>query len=276
MAFPDSLIAIKLIKKLTTPWEETDAYKTGVIDENGKILIDKKNRTKEQKKSYSLLDRLTFKLKRLMGRVGLGSKIGSYVGAMFLLREQIERIGGNANEFERLFMNHLKAHGKITDRTLFEESCYVYDQQTGPLTPGLYRVNGFIHMIYEDECYPVGEVFGYDVFRSGHNVFTRNQAYLLEEAPANNVGSGNIAGMDGSVAKRIKPRDKFGNCHIFDVDLQTYTKCTNGRKKYDRWAKYMDMEDVLGKSIKEYAHRNPRKNIILRNPTGTMIYLKRG
>ena len=42
----------KFLRILTTPWEKTDAFKLGVIDENGKILKKKgKLKTTEEKES---------------------------------------------------------------------------------------------------------------------------------------------------------------------------------------------------------------------------------
>ena len=35
----DALIAFRLIKLLTTPFNKTEAYKLGIIDEKGKVLI---------------------------------------------------------------------------------------------------------------------------------------------------------------------------------------------------------------------------------------------
>ena len=38
-----------IIKKLTLPFTEWNAYKTGLIDENGNFLVDRNYRTREQK-----------------------------------------------------------------------------------------------------------------------------------------------------------------------------------------------------------------------------------
>ena len=35
----DALIAFRLIKLLVTPFNKTEAYKLGIIDEKGKVLI---------------------------------------------------------------------------------------------------------------------------------------------------------------------------------------------------------------------------------------------
>lgn len=82
----DTVIIFRILRKLTTPWEKTDAYKTGVIDKKGKVIVKKKDRTPEQKKAFTLLDRLVFNLKRLLG----GSQLGSYIAALALIKEYVE------------------------------------------------------------------------------------------------------------------------------------------------------------------------------------------
>ena len=57
----------KFLRILTQPFNETDAFKLGIIDENGKILKKhNKLKTTEEKDSYTLMHRLVWKLKRLM------------------------------------------------------------------------------------------------------------------------------------------------------------------------------------------------------------------
>ena len=40
----DAFVAYKFVKLLSTPFDKTDAYKLGIIDEKGKILIQRKMR----------------------------------------------------------------------------------------------------------------------------------------------------------------------------------------------------------------------------------------
>lgn len=88
----DTIIIFRILRKLTTPWEKTAAFKTGLIDKNGKVLVKKKDRTKEQVKAFTLLDRMVFNLKRLLSKVPGGkSQIGSYVAALALIKEYVEQ-----------------------------------------------------------------------------------------------------------------------------------------------------------------------------------------
>jgi hypothetical protein len=77
------------LKRLVTPFEQWDAYKTGLIDKNGKVIVDKADRTPEQDKSFGYFDRLVANLKKLLGKVPGGkSRIASFAAALLLLREK--------------------------------------------------------------------------------------------------------------------------------------------------------------------------------------------
>lgn len=86
----DTYIVFKFLKKLTTPFDKMDAFKLGIIDDKGKILIKKSNfGHKEQFDAMTLLDRVVINLKKLMAKFpGGGSKIASYAAALWLIREQ--------------------------------------------------------------------------------------------------------------------------------------------------------------------------------------------
>ena len=89
--FIDSVIIFRILKKLTTPWEKTAAFKAGVIDKNGTVLVKTKDRTTAQKKTVTILDRLVFNLKRLLARApGGSSTMASYIAALSLIKEYVE------------------------------------------------------------------------------------------------------------------------------------------------------------------------------------------
>ena len=82
-AIIDAYTVYKVIKKLTTDWEDTEAYKHGIIDDRGKVLKKfKELETRKEKDSYTILDRFVFNLKRILEKVPGGrSKLGSYAAA---------------------------------------------------------------------------------------------------------------------------------------------------------------------------------------------------
>jgi len=81
----DLYVLYQIIKRISTPFEDTDAYKLGLIDKKGKRL--KKASTSEEKKAMTYFDRFVFNIKRVMGKVGLDTRVGTYAAALFLLKE---------------------------------------------------------------------------------------------------------------------------------------------------------------------------------------------
>mgnify|MGYP001160783181 FL=1 len=87
----DLFITYKFIRLLTTKWNKTDAFKEGVIDAKGKLLVKIADQTSAQKKAYTTFDRLVFNLKRILEKVPFGkSQIASYAAALFLLKEETD------------------------------------------------------------------------------------------------------------------------------------------------------------------------------------------
>ena len=82
----DTFFVYSFLKRLVTPFNETDAYKLGIIDERGKKI--KSPKTTEELNSYSTFERLVFNIKKIIERLPGGkSKIASYGAALFLIRE---------------------------------------------------------------------------------------------------------------------------------------------------------------------------------------------
>ena len=107
----DTYMIYQVLKRLTTPFDETKAFELGLIDKNGKLL--QKPKTQEEKKAYNYFDRFIFNMKRLLHRVGLKSKFASYAAALFLLKE--DRNGYMPTEQEML-------HGILEEEKYLREN----------------------------------------------------------------------------------------------------------------------------------------------------------
>ena len=82
-------VVYQFLKRLTKPFRKWDAYRTGVIDESGNILVKKSDRSPKQKKSFQTIDLMILKLKKLLEKVPFGkSRIASYAAALWLIKEQ--------------------------------------------------------------------------------------------------------------------------------------------------------------------------------------------
>ena len=102
----DLFVTYRFIKLLVTPFNKQDAYKLGIIDENG-FRTDKKIETSDEKSSYTVLHKLIFNIKRLMSKVpGLGTRLGTYAAALFLLKDTFKEETEFRN-IEKYFMEEI-------------------------------------------------------------------------------------------------------------------------------------------------------------------------
>lgn len=89
MSTVDNLIAFRVLHMLVTPFEDTDAFRFGIIDKDGHPLKKVKDLdSSEQRDSYTALHRLVFNLKKLLAKVPGGkSRLASMVAAYWLIKE---------------------------------------------------------------------------------------------------------------------------------------------------------------------------------------------
>ena len=105
----DFLITYRVVKLLITPFDKQPAFKNGIIDEKGKVLKKYKTlKTEKERKSYPLLHRFVFNLKRILQRVGLGSKLGSFGVALALLIKEDKRYAQHQQLIEQTVIKYLK------------------------------------------------------------------------------------------------------------------------------------------------------------------------
>lgn len=88
----DLFLIYQFIKRLVTPFEKWDAYKAGIIDKDGKVILPKSERSAEQNKTWGYYDIMLANLKKLLAKVPGGrTRLASYAAALLLLREKDER-----------------------------------------------------------------------------------------------------------------------------------------------------------------------------------------
>ena len=169
-AIADFAYAVRFLKLLVTPFEKTDAFKYGVIDDKGKVLKKGKERkTKQEKDSYTVFHRLVFNLKKI---IPLG-KLGSYASALFLIREHT---GMSDEEIE----NALDKADLRLDDFIHESSHYVTDFEE--LKIGTYILKDDLchtetgedifkkgtKIRVDEHTIPVGKVFDINIFEAKH------------------------------------------------------------------------------------------------------------
>ena len=152
----DLLITYRIMKILVTPFNKQEAYKYGIIDDKGKVLRKWSTINKSQeKKSYTILHRFVFNLKRILQRVGLGGKLGTFAVALAtLIREH--------KEFEQ--------HQKLIESTVVK---YLKEQK---LYEELLQEEGHIVGYVPLEDKPVNTCFGIDCYQIG-NIIVEEKEY---------------------------------------------------------------------------------------------------
>ena len=178
----DLYYTFRFIKMLTTPWEDTDAFKLGLIDDKGVRNKSKKIKTTEEKDAYSTFMRLVFNVKRLLNKVpGGGSKLASYAAALFLIKEKYDM---SDKSIDKIIAN------SDLDFELLEEDSKWYTSDGGELGQGVYRLrenkldimlcseiaNKNDNIRVKEGCFPVGSVLGQRVYcvehiNTGHSLY---------------------------------------------------------------------------------------------------------
>jgi hypothetical protein len=129
----DLFVTYRFIKLLVTPFEKTDAFRLGIIDEKGSRIMPapvggvrqtkpEPLRTTEEKNAYTILHKLVFNIKKIFEKVpGLRTKLGTYAAALFLLKDTFKESVDDPDMFEKEFMKYLKESGYEIDDSISEE-----------------------------------------------------------------------------------------------------------------------------------------------------------
>ena len=115
----DLYIVYRILRKLTTPFDQWEAYKEGVIDAEGNIIIKPDDRTTlAQKDSLTTLDVLILNLKKILGKLPFGkTKLVSYGAALFLIKEEKNLTEENLEEKFVAYMNSQELKEEIVNVT---------------------------------------------------------------------------------------------------------------------------------------------------------------
>jgi hypothetical protein len=127
----DNLIAYRILSMIVMPFEETDAYKLGIIDKNGNNLIKtSKLKTSQERDAYTYLNRLVFNIKKILNKLPGGeSKTKNLIAALWLVKESYVN---KTNVFQEDFIKLLDDLDRVT---LVEEEI---------------EVNKFLDQLHED------------------------------------------------------------------------------------------------------------------------------
>ena len=172
----DLFLVYQFVRRLATPFEKWDAYKLGVIDDKGNVLVKKKDRDAKQKKAFAVFDVMVRNMKRLLAKLpGGSSKLASYAAALFLIKEY------------KHFSDDSLLTEDLTDEQL-KESLLLFNDR-------------YVNYIKEDANV---KALNEEVETLFEHINTKPE---IEEAPANVVSGGGIAGMDaGHMSKAAQAK----------------------------------------------------------------------
>tara|TARA_R110000868_G_scaffold15050_1_gene69105 strand:+ start:938 stop:1537 length:600 start_codon:yes stop_codon:yes gene_type:complete len=184
----DLVYTFRFLRLLTTSFEDTEAFKNGIIDAEGNRLktfsLDTMDNRDTYRDYYTPFHRLVFNIKKLIAKAPGGStKFASYASALYLLKEKYNIPDNKIND-------SLKTVGVDSLDFLSEQSSW-FVLEDKRLSPGVYKImnskmlNTSLEEIVNvrdkvkisERCYPIGDVFGLDVYEAVH-LRTNQQIYV--------------------------------------------------------------------------------------------------
>tara|TARA_R110002153_G_scaffold209146_1_gene361643 strand:- start:229 stop:783 length:555 start_codon:yes stop_codon:yes gene_type:complete len=179
----DAVIAYRVIKLLVTPFNKTNAFKLGIIDEKGKVL--KKSRDisdPKERNAYTLLIRFVFNLKRILSKVGIRGPLGSSAAAAiaFFKEESGEQLSDAAAlDIEREVYKHITSegfefdlsenYGETPTKGTYKSKHNIYNQE-GELVINMDESIEFIKT--------TDTIMGYDIFKHNGVYLTTEDLYV--------------------------------------------------------------------------------------------------
>ena len=126
----DLIITYRVVKMLVTPFKKFKAFELGIIDEKGKVLRKFKEVKGSERKHYTMLHRFVFNLKRILQKVGLGSRLGSFAVALALLIKEDRTWFRHKDQIESGVISYLKNENLYEE--MLNESKIVQDLNETP------------------------------------------------------------------------------------------------------------------------------------------------
>jgi len=184
----DLVYTFRFLRLLTTKFEDTKAYELGIIDADGKRLksynTDSVSSRDDLSNYYTPFHRLVFNIKKIMAKApGGGSRLASYAAALYLLKEKF-------SISDKAIKDALSEYD-IDPLDFINESTQWFVLEDKKLSPGVYKIHSSkLNITKLDEmalprdnvkvhgdCYPVGEMFGLDIYEVTH-VKTQQPVYV--------------------------------------------------------------------------------------------------
>lgn len=171
----DLVYTFRFLKLLVTPFEETDAYKLGLIDSNGKRIKSQDLTTDERRNALTSFHKLAFNIKKLLAKApGGSSKLASYAAALYLIKDNYNLSDKN--------LDKILKECNIDKLDLLESQHQWYMLSENVISPGIYRlrnekllsetlddvVNEKDKIRILENCSPIDNMFGINIYEGIH------------------------------------------------------------------------------------------------------------
>ena len=102
--FVDTVVAYRLLRMLATPIERSDAFKLGIVNNDGEKI--KEPVSQQELNAYSLLQRFVFKVQRALTRSPdrNAKRLLTFAAAMAILKEYTEDDEDNIDALLEVYM----------------------------------------------------------------------------------------------------------------------------------------------------------------------------
>ena len=186
----DLFYTFRFIKLLVSRWDKTDAFKLGIIDNNGKPLKKVRDlNTSEEKSAYTMFHRLVYNIKRIINKVPVvgRSTLASWAAALWLIKEET---GMSEKAIVKLMEKYAVDNDIDLDTSIYESNGWSSDEN-GNLRQGRYTLTesmispktgeiiaraGTTVRVQESTA-PVGVILGANVYAVEH-ISTRQTIYI--------------------------------------------------------------------------------------------------
>lgn len=184
----DVYYTYRFLRLLTTEWKDTDAFRLGIIDDNGKPLKKPSQlMTSDEKDAYTVFNRLVFNIKRLIETLPFGrTKTASFAAALYLIKEHcdmsdedmsniLSAAGVNTNELVTESFNNTRWF-VLGDDSLAPGSYDLLADVAAPTTGEIIARKG-TRVVVDEGTKPAGFVFDEPIYRIRH-AQTRQEIYV--------------------------------------------------------------------------------------------------
>lgn len=264
----DTAYTFRFLRLLTMNWEDTKAYELGIIDQDGRRI--KKPSTGQEKSAYTLFHRLVFNLKRILNLVpGSGArKLASYASALYLIREYVNL--SDEKLLSAIGFDSESIQESEDETELFENRVYQINKDIviNDTLVDSYAEKGSTITIVKS----IGKHFGSTIYEAKHNLSDKT-VYISESDIAVDLNQEEMSVTTADIAMPLLPlkTDMGDKYQRFKIPSTVFRKFDRGRKKYQRWKVFLDLEDEQQMQIANFARKHRDALIIIEDEiTGAM------